>query len=337
MMNTSTLLPATMTEIVIKEPGGIDKLQSQKVPLPEVPAHYVLIKVNASGVNRPDIFQRLGSYPPPSDASPIPGLEVAGEVVKLGAGCTKWNIGDRVCALVAGGGYAQYCLAHEDIALPSLRLSDIEAAALPENFFTVWANLFQLGKLKKGESVLIHGGTSGIGSVAIMLAHSIGATVYTTVGSEEKEIVALKLGADFVINYKQKDFAKEIPVLTEGQGIDVILDIIGGDYVEKNYQVAAKFGRIIQVGMMKGTPKNLNMMPLMIKRLIHTGSTMRSRNIEEKAEIARELEQKVWPIIADGKINPIINAVFPLNEVGKAHQLMESGDLIGKVILEVTH
>lgn len=331
-----TVLPANMLEIAITEPGDIDKLQPKISPIPSLPPHYLLIKVAASGVNRPDIFQRQGRYPPPADASPIPGLEVAGEVVAVGDGCTKWQLGDRVCALVAGGGDAQYCIAHEDIALPSMSLTDLEAAALPENIFTVWANLFQLGKLKQGESVLIHGGTSGIGSMAIMLAHAIGATVYTTVGSEEKASVAYKIGADYVINYKQTDFAKQIPILTQGKGIDVVLDIIGGDYVEKNYQVASKFGRIIQVGMMKGMPKNLNMMPMMIKRLIHTGSTMRSRSVEEKAHIAQELKQYVWPLIAKGKIKPIINAIFPLTEVGKAHQLMESGDLIGKVMLENT-
>lgn len=332
----NNVLPANMLEIAITEPGDIDKLQAKISPIPSLPPHYLLIKVAASGVNRPDIFQRQGRYPPPADASPIPGLEVAGEVVAVGDGCTKWQLGDRVCALVAGGGYAQYCIAHEDIALPSMSLTDLEAAALPENIFTVWANLFQLGKLKQGESVLIHGGTSGIGSMAIMLAHAIGATVYTTVGSEEKASVAYKIGADYVINYKQTDFAKQIPILTQGKGIDVVLDIIGGDYVEKNYQVASKFGRIIQVGMMKGMPKNLNMMPMMIKRLIHTGSTMRSRSVEEKAHIAQELKQYVWPLIAEGKIKPIINAIFPLTEVGKAHQLMESGDLIGKVMLENT-
>lgn len=332
----NTVLPAKMLEIAITEPGDIDKLQAKISSIPSLPPHYLLIKVAASGVNRPDIFQRQGSYPPPEDASPIPGLEVAGEVMALGEGCTKWQLGDRVCALVAGGGYAQYCIAHEDIALPSMNLTDIEAAALPENFFTVWANLFQLGKLKQGESVLIHGGTSGIGSTAIMLAHAIGATIYTTVGSEEKKEVAYKIGADYVINYKQADFAKEIPILTQGKGVDVVLDIIGGDYVEKNYQVASKFGRIIQVGMMKGMPKNVNMMPMMIKRLIHTGSTMRSRSVEEKAYIAQELKQHVWPLITEGKIKPIINAIFPLTEAGNAHQLMESGDLIGKVMLENT-
>ena len=332
----NTVLPAKMLEIAITEPGDIDKLQAKISSIPSLPPHYLLIKVAASGVNRPDIFQRQGGYPPPEDASPIPGLEVAGEVVALGEGCTKWQLGDRVCALVAGGGYAQYCIAHEDIALPSMNLTDIEAAALPENFFTVWANLFQLGKLKQGESVLIHGGTSGIGSTAIMLAHAIGATIYTTVGPEEKKEVAYKIGADYVINYKQADFAKEIPILTQGKGVDVVLDIIGGDYVEKNYQVASKFGRIIQVGMMKGMPKNVNMMPMMIKRLIHTGSTMRSRSVEEKAYIAQELKQHVWPLITEGKVKPIINAIFPLTEAGKAHQLMESGDLIGKVMLENT-
>lgn len=336
LMTQNHTLPKEMVEIAIIEPGGIDKLQAQVAPLPLLAPHYMLVKVGAAGVNRPDIFQRQGSYPPPADASPIPGLEIAGEIVALGDGCSQWKLGDRVCALVAGGGYAQYCLVHEDIALPSMNMSDIEAAALPENLFTVWANLFQLGKLKKGESVLIHGGTSGIGSIAIMLAHAIGAKVFTTVGSADKEAVALKLGADYVINYKLKDFAHEIPNLTEGKGVDVVLDIIGGDYVEKNYQVAAKFGRIIQVGMMKGMPKNLNMMPMMIKRLIHTGSTMRSRTVEEKAEIAQELKQQVWPLITSGKIKPIINAIYPLDEVGKAHQLMESGDLIGKVMLDLS-
>ncbi|MEQ4922003.1 NAD(P)H-quinone oxidoreductase [Proteus hauseri] len=335
-MTQNYILPKEMIEIAIIEPGGIDKLQPQISPLPLLAPHYMLVKVGAAGVNRPDIFQRQGSYPPPADASPIPGLEIAGEVVALGEGCTHWKLGDRVCALVAGGGYAQYCLVHEDIALPSMEMSDIEAAALPENLFTVWANLFQLGKLKKGESVLIHGGTSGIGSIAIMLAHAIGATVYTTVGSVEKEAVALRLGADYVINYKLKDFAQEIPILTNGVGVDVILDIIGGDYVEKNYQVAAKFGRVIQVGMMKGMPKSLNMMPMMVKRLVHTGSTMRSRTVEEKAQIAQELKQQIWQLVTIGKIKPIINAVYPLDKVGKAHQLMESGDLIGKVMLDLS-
>lgn len=335
-MTQNYILPKEMIEIAIIEPGGIDKLQPQISPLPLLAPHYMLVKVGAAGVNRPDIFQRQGSYPPPADASPIPGLEIAGEVVALGEGCTHWKLGDRVCALVAGGGYAQYCLVHEDIALPSMEMSDIEAAALPENLFTVWANLFQLGKLKKGESVLIHGGTSGIGSIAIMLAHAIGATVYTTVGSVEKEAVALRLGADYVINYKLKDFAQEIPILTNGVGVDVILDIIGGDYVEKNYQVAAKFGRVIQVGMMKGMPKSLNMMPMMVKRLVHTGSTMRSRTVEEKAQIAQELKQQIWQLVTIGKIKPIINAVYLLDKVGKAHQLMESGDLIGKVMLDLS-
>ena len=336
IMTQHHTLPKEMIEIAIIEPGGIDKLQPQTSPLPLLAPHYMLVKVGAAGVNRPDIFQRQGSYPPPADASPIPGLEIAGEVVALGDSCTHWKVGDRVCALVAGGGYAQYCLVHEDIALPSMKMSDIEAAALPENLFTVWANLFQLGKLKKGESVLIHGGTSGIGSIAIMLAHAMGAKVFTTVGSVDKEAVALKLGADYVINYKSKDFAQEIPKLTQNNGVDVILDIIGGDYVEKNYRVAAKFGRIIQVGMMKGMPQNLNMMPMMIKRLIHTGSTMRSRTVEEKSEIAQELRQQIWPLIASGKVKPIINAVYSLEDVGQAHQLMESGDLIGKVMLDLS-
>ena len=289
MSNNFMSLPPLMTAVDIIEPSVSDELQLIEIPLPKLLAGHLIVKVEAAGVNRPDIFQRKGSYPPPPDASPIMGLEVSGTVVAKADDVTQWNIGDRICALVAGGGYAEYCLVHQDIALPLGNLSFEEGAAIPENFFTVWANMFQIGQLKQGETVLIHGGTSGIGSVAIMLAKAFGATVITTVGSEEKAAVAKSLGADCVINYRTNDFVTATQDFTSHKGVNMVVDIIGGDYVSKNYVVAAKFGRIIQIGMMKGNPTQLNMMPLMVKRLIHTGSTMRSRSNEEKAQIAREL------------------------------------------------
>ncbi|CAG9420525.1 TPA: NAD(P)H-quinone oxidoreductase [Providencia alcalifaciens] len=333
MSNNFMSLPPLMTAVDIIEPSVSDELQLIEIPLPKLLAGHLIVKVEAAGVNRPDIFQRKGSYPPPPDASPIMGLEVSGTVVAKADDVTQWNIGDRICALVAGGGYAEYCLVHQDIALPLGNLSFEEGAAIPENFFTVWANMFQIGQLKQGETVLIHGGTSGIGSVAIMLAKAFGATVITTVGSEEKAAVAKSLGADCVINYRTNDFVTATQDFTSHKGVNMVVDIIGGDYVSKNYVVAAKFGRIIQIGMMKGNPTQLNMMPLMVKRLIHTGSTMRSRSNEEKAQIARELYQQVWDIVQSGKIKPIINKIYTLNQVESAHQYMESGDLIGKIIL----
>ncbi|MBQ0533891.1 NAD(P)H-quinone oxidoreductase [Providencia huaxiensis] len=322
-----------MTVVDIIEPGGPEKLRLIDKPLPRVSAGYLLVKVEAAGVNRPDIFQRKGSYPPPADASPIMGLEIAGTIVAKADDVDEWQIGDKICGLVAGGGYAEYCLVHKNIALPLGSLSFIEGAAIPENFFTVWANVFQIGKLKKDETVLIHGGTSGIGSVAIMLAKAFGAKVLTTVGSEEKVDAAKRLGADCIINYKKDVFVEATLNYTSSLGVDMVVDIIGGDYVAKNYQVAAKFGRIIQIGMMKGNPKELNMMPLMVKRLTHTGSTMRSRTIEEKALIAQELKEQVWDLLLNGKMKPIINKVYRLSQVKEAHEHMESGDLIGKIVL----
>ncbi|MBN6363696.1 NAD(P)H-quinone oxidoreductase [Providencia huaxiensis] len=322
-----------MTVVDIIEPGGPEKLRLIDKPLPRVSAGYLLVKVEAAGVNRPDIFQRKGSYPPPADASPIMGLEIAGTIVAKADDVDEWQIGDKICGLVAGGGYAEYCLVHKNIALPLGSLSFIEGAAIPENLFTVWANVFQIGKLKKDETVLIHGGTSGIGSVAIMLAKAFGAKVLTTVGSEEKVDAAKRLGADCIINYKKDDFVEATLNYTSSLGVDMVVDIIGGDYVAKNYQVAAKFGRIIQIGMMKGNPKELNMMPLMVKRLTHTGSTMRSRTIEEKALIAQELKEQVWDLLLNGKMKPIINKVYRLSQVKEAHEHMESGDLIGKIVL----
>ncbi|WP_430442036.1 NAD(P)H-quinone oxidoreductase [Providencia huaxiensis] len=333
MTLTQQSLPTSMTVVDIIEPGGPEKLRLIDKPLPRVSAGYLLVKVEAAGVNRPDIFQRKGSYPPPADASPIMGLEIAGTIVAKADDVDEWQIGDKICGLVAGGGYAEYCLVHKNIALPLGSLSFIEGAAIPENFFTVWANVFQIGKLKKDETVLIHGGTSGIGSVAIMLAKAFGAKVLTTVGSEEKVDAAKRLGADCIINYKKDDFVEATLNYTSSLGVDMVVDIIGGDYVAKNYQVAAKFGRIIQIGMMKGNPKELNMMPLMVKRLTHTGSTMRSRTIEEKALIAQELKEQVWDLLLNGKMKPIINKVYRLSQLKEAHEHMESGDLIGKIVL----
>ncbi|EMY5618548.1 zinc-binding dehydrogenase [Providencia stuartii] len=327
MVNNPLNIPNTMKVINIAEHGGAEKLQIIEQPLPVLSEGYLLVKVEAAGVNRPDVLQRMGAYPPPPDASPILGLEVAGTIVAKADDVQQWQIGDNICALVAGGGYAEYCLVHQDIALPLGHLSFVEGAAIPENFFTVWANVFQIGKLKKGETVLIHGGTSGIGSVAIMLAKAFGATVITTVGSAEKVEVAKSLGADCIINYRNDDFVQHTLDYTRSQGVDMVVDIVGGDYVDKNYQVAAKFGRIIQIGMMKGNPKSLNLMPLMIKRLIHTGSTMRSRTVAEKSSIAAELKQHVWGMLQKGELKPFINKTYPLDQVSDAHRHMESGDL----------
>ncbi|EMT5586057.1 TPA: NAD(P)H-quinone oxidoreductase [Providencia stuartii] len=333
MVNNPLNIPNTMKVINIAEHGGAEKLQIIEQPLPVLSEGYLLVKVEAAGVNRPDVLQRIGAYPPPPDASPILGLEVAGTIVAKADDVQQWQIGDNICALVAGGGYAEYCLVHQDIALPLGHLSFVEGAAIPENFFTVWANVFQIGKLKKGETVLIHGGTSGIGSVAIMLAKAFGATVITTVGSAEKVEVAKSLGADCIINYRNDDFVQHTLDYTRSQGVDMVVDIVGGDYVDKNYQVAAKFGRIIQIGMMKGNPKSLNLMPLMIKRLIHTGSTMRSRTVAEKSSIAAELKQHVWGMLQKGELKPFINKTYPLDQVADAHRHMESGDLYGKIVL----
>lgn len=333
MENNQLNIPTTMKVVDVITPGSADKLQIIEQPLPVVTEGYLLVKVEAAGVNRPDVLQRMGAYPPPSDASPILGLEIAGVIVAKADDVKQWQIGERVCALVAGGGYAEYCLVHKDIALPLGNLSFIEGAAVPENFFTVWANVFQIGKLSKGESVLIHGGTSGIGSVAIMLAKAFGATVITTVGSVEKAEVAKSLGADCIINYRNDDFVQKTLEYTHSRGVDMVVDIVGGDYVAKNYQVAAKFGRIIQIGMMQGNPKNLNLMPLMLKRLIHTGSTMRSRTIAEKASIAQELKEQVWGMLQKGELKPFINKIYPLSAVIDAHLYMESGDLYGKIVL----
>ncbi len=310
------------------------KLVLENITQPEAGAGQVLIKVAAAGVNRPDILQAKGGYPPPAGAPLTPGLEVAGEVVSLGAGVKRYQLGDQVCALVPGGGYAEYCVAAEDNALPvPAGFSLVEAAALPETYFTVWTNVFQRGALKAGETILIHGGSSGIGTTALMLAKHFGAKVVVTAGSDEKCAACLALGADVAINYKASDFAVEM----EKQNLkaDVILDMVGGDYVQRNLKVAALNGRIVQIAFQKGSKIEADFLPIMIKRLTYTGSTLRPRSVAEKAIIARELEEKVWPLLAAGKCKPQIFKTFPLEEAASAHALMESSVHTGKIVLVI--
>ncbi|MBS1230516.1 MAG: zinc-binding dehydrogenase [Proteobacteria bacterium] len=334
MTSSSHSLPASMLAIDIRQPGEPEELVAANHPLPAIGARELLVRVVAAGVNRPDVFQRRGAYPPPPGASPIPGLEFSGEVVAVGERVARYRVGDLVCALVAGGAYAEYCAVDERNALPvPAGLTLLEAAALPETFFTVWANVFQRGRLKAGETVLIHGGTSGIGTVATMLAKAFGATVLVTVGSAEKCRAALELGADAAINYREQDFVAETKRLTGGRGAEVIVDLIAGDYVARNYAAAAVDGRIVQIGIQNGVAHEVNFGLMLVKRLTHMGSTLRSRSIEDKATIARELEQSVWPLLAAGQVRPRIFKTFALEEAAQAHALMESSAHIGKIML----
>ncbi|AOM39867.1 NAD(P)H-quinone oxidoreductase [Xenorhabdus hominickii] len=329
-------LPDEMAAIEINLPGELDVLTLVKMPVPKLEIGEILVKVAVAGVNRPDVLQRRGHYPPPQGASDIPGLEISGTVVAVGPQVKHYTVGDQVCALVAGGGYAEYCNVHESNVLPvPSGYSLLEAAALPETFFTVWVNLFQRGKLKAGETVLIHGGTSGIGTTATLLAKAFNARVITTVGSEEKRQASLALGADFSINYRNDDFVHKLHQITNGHGADVIVDLIAGDYVEKNFQAAAIEGRIIQVGLQHGKVKELDLMPLLKKRLIITGSTLRSRSVEDKAIIASELREKIWPLLEQGVIRPQIFKTFSLDQASEAHALMENSSHIGKIMLMV--
>ena len=329
-------LPETMTAIAIPKPGGPEALKAEARPMPKPGPTEVLVRVAAAGVNRPDVMQRMGMYPPPPGAPDIPGLEIAGDVVAAGDKVMRLRIGDKVCALVPGGGYAEYCVADEAIALPVPKgLSMIEAAALPETFFTVWHNMMERGALKAGETVLIHGGTSGIGTTAIMIAKAFGAKVITTAGSAEKCAACRKLGADVAIDYKKEDFVAATKAATGGRGADLIIDIIGGDYVDRNFEAAALEGRIVQVSVQQGTKATVDMRRLMQKRLTHTGSTLRPRPVAEKAAIARGLLAKVWPLIEAGKIKPVIDSSFPLVDAPKAHARMESSAHIGKIVLVV--
>ena len=326
-------LPAQMTAIGIKASGGPDMLVPEKRPVPTPGEGEILVKVAAAGVNRPDVMQRMGLYPPPPGAPDIPGLEIAGEVVALGANVKRWKLGDRVMALVVGGGYAEYCLAHESHALPVGNLSMVEAAAIPETFFTVWHNAFERGGLKSGETLLIHGGSSGIGTAAIQLAKAFGARVITTAGSPEKCDACRKLGADVAVNYKTEDFVAATKAATGDKGAEVIVDMVGGDYIARNYEAAAVEGRIVQIAF-QGSPKaTVDFRRIMLKRLHHTGSTLRSRSVADKGAIARAVETNVLPLIAAGKVKPVIYKTFPLDAASAAHALMETSAHIGKIVL----
>jgi len=326
-------LPAQMTAIGIKASGGPDMLVPEKRPVPVPGDGEILVKVAAAGVNRPDVMQRMGLYPPPPGAPDIPGLEIAGEVVALGPNVKRWKLGDRVMALVVGGGYAEYCLAHESHALPVGTLSMVEAAAIPETFFTVWHNTFERGGLKRGETLLIHGGSSGIGTAAIQLAKAFGARVITTAGSPEKCDACRKLGADVAVNYKTEDFVAATQTATGDKGAEVIVDMVGGDYIARNYEAAAVEGRIVQIAF-QGSPKStVDFRRIMLKRLHHTGSTLRSRSIPDKGAIARAVETNVLPLIAAGKVKPVIYKTFPLDAASAAHALMETSAHIGKIVL----
>ena len=322
-----------MRAIVISSPGSPGVLRIEEQPVPDIRPSEVLVHVEAAGVNRPDIMQRLGRYPPPAGASDIPGLEVAGTIERVGSAVRRWHAGDRICALVAGGGYAEFCAVPEPQCLPiPARLDSIFAAAIPETFFTVWTNLFQRAALHQGERVLIHGGTSGIGTTAIQLAMAFGATAFATAGSDEKCAACERLGAR-AINYRTTDFVQAVRELTDGQGVNVILDIIGGDYLGRNIECLAKDGRLVQIGLQGGTKAEINLSALMQRRVTLTGSTLRPRTVEEKGAIGRDLEAHVWPLLAAGTVKPLVHATFPLDRAADAHRALESGAVIGKVVL----
>jgi len=312
------------------------RLQTCNRAIPEASETEVLIHVAAAVINRPDIMQRQGLYPAPENASDIPGLEISGTIVKVGRKVFHLKSGDKVCALVTGGGYAEYCLATADLCLPIPAHFDfIQAAAIPETFFTVWSNLFDRAHLASGESLLIHGGSSGIGTTAIQLAKAFGAKVFITAGTAEKCEFCTKLGADRAINYKSQDFVTEIKNITQGHGVDVILDIIGGDYFPRNLKCMSFDARLLQIAIQNGAKSEVNLLAIMLKRLTITGSTLRARNIAFKSEIAKQLQKQVWPLLESGKIKPVISATFALKNAEKAHHLMESGQHIGKIILTV--
>lgn len=329
-------LPETMKCIEISEPGGPEVLRPTERPVPKPAAGEVLIRVVSAGVNRPDVIQRQGHYDPPEGVTDLPGLEVSGEVVALGDGVKTLSAGDLVCALVAGGAYAEYVTAPEVQCLPVPDgLTMTEAAALPETFFTVWTNVFERGGLEKGEYFLVHGGSSGIGTTAIQMASRLGAHVMTTAGSDEKCEACRQLGAELAVNYRDEDFVKAAKEFGEGKGVHVILDMVGGDYIEKNIKALRPDGRLVYIAFLKGAKQEVNFMPLMLKRLTLTGSTLRSQSVARKGEIAAQLEQHVWPLVAKGEIKPLIAETFPLAEAAKAHELMESNAHIGKIVLEV--
>ncbi len=330
----TTNVPEKMKVIEVPQPGGADVLVFGERPTPEPDGEEVLIRVAGAGMNRADIMQREGKYPPPPGASDLLGLEVSGTVVALGKDTENLSIGNKVCALVAGGGYAEYCLAPASSCLPVPDSLDIVGAgAVPETFFTVWTNVFTRGNLSKGESILIHGGSSGIGTTAIQLAKAFGATVLTTAGSDKKCNRSIELGADIAINYKEKDFVEEVLNITNGKGVDVILDIVGGNYVPRNLKCLAMEGRAVIIATQGGLKSEINILPIMMKRLTLTGSTLRGRSVEQKAAIADELREKVWPLLENNTVYPVIDSVFPVEQVKEAHLHLESGQHIGKIVL----
>jgi NADPH2:quinone reductase len=327
-------LPETMRAIRVAAPGGPEALALAAAPRPSPGAGEILVKVEVAGVNRADVMQRRGVYPPPPGAPDILGLEVAGEVVALGPGASRHALGARVAALVAGGGYAEYCLAHESLALPiPAGLSALEAAAIPEAYFTVWTNVFERGALKAGETLLVHGGSSGIGTTAIQLAKAFGSRVIATAGSDEKARECVRLGADHAVNYRAEDFVAATLAATDGRGADVILDMVGGDYVARNYAAAAIDARIVQIAFLHGQRVEIDLRVLMAKRLFHTGSALRPRSVGQKAAIAAALRAKVWPLLTEGRCKPVIDSVFPLVEAASAHRRMESSAHFGKIVL----
>jgi len=329
-------IPVSMRQIVINAPGPAEGMQVVSAPLPQPGDGDVLIRVEYAGVNRPDVAQRSGNYAPPPGASPIMGLEVSGEIVAIGNAVTTWKVGDKVCALTPGGSYAEYCVAPAAHCLPvPAGLSMLEAAGVPENFFTVWVNVFETCKLKAGEKFLVHGGSSGIGLTAIQLAKAFGAEVFTTVGNEEKATFCKSVGADHAFNYKTQDWMAEIAAITQKKGVNVILDMVGGSYIEKNLRSLALEGRYCFIAFLEGGQATIDFRPLMMKRQTITGSTLRARPDSQKAAIAVALKEKVWPLLEAKKVRPVINKVFPLDQVVDAHKLMESSAHIGKIMLKV--
>ena len=325
-----------MKAVEIGEPGGPRALKITERPRPEAGEGEILVRVKCAGVNRPDVLQRMGAYPPPAGASDIPGLEISGTVESTAPGATRFAAGDAVCALLPGGGYAEYAVVHETNALPVPGgYAFSEAAAIPETYFTVWHNVFQRGGLKAGEVLLVHGGTSGIGTTAIQLAKAFGARVITTAGSAEKCAACEKLGADRAVNYREEDFVEAASEFTDGNGADVILDMVGGDYITRNYKAAAVEGRVVQIAFLGGRKAEADFSLLMVKRLVHTGSTLRARPVEFKAGLAHELHEKVWPLLADRKIQPVMDMIYPLAEAWRAHERMEAGNHIGKIVLDI--
>src|SRR5918999_1478331 len=330
------MIPNEMKAVEIAKPGGPEVLKPAERPVPVAKSHEILIKVAAAGVNRPDVLQRSGNYPVPPDASDLPGLEVAGEVVARGDAVKMWNVGDKVCALVHGGGYAEYCVTPEVQALPVPKgLSMIEAASLPETFFTVWGNVYDRGRLAPGESLLVQGGSSGIGVTAIQMARATGNRVFATAGTDEKCAACVRLGAERAINYRTQDFEKEILAATGGKGVNVILDMVGGDYVPRELKCLAEDGRLVFIAYLRGPKTEVNIDTVMRRRLTLSGSTLRPRPVEFKGAIARSLREKIWPLIESGRIKPEIYKTFPLEQAADAHRLMESSQHIGKILLTV--